>query len=892
VGRKPALGRSLAVLLAGFLVLIAALALPSPAGAYTCGTLVTCGTESTVFDYRSESGGGFLDACETWDIPDQPARAFKDDQNRVQLHFDIGPNRVYRNIGSSLDDASKSVDAGQGPRHDCTGAPGVAISGGEYDPSLFDDYEWLTAPYTLDGHTIYSLNHEEWRGWQAPAPWYCQLPPNNDTTKCWYNAIVLYTSTNSGDWFDRYPCCPPPTHLVATAPYQWVNQTGPYGTFSPSNIIERHDAVKNVDYYYSIFGAIAPGEGIRNCIMRTTNLASPTSWRAWGGSSFNVRFINPYTETGTNPSDHMCANIGFGFGSPDLSESLTYNTYYGKFMLFKGYGGASPGFYFMLSDDMIHWTSPRLVMSRVTQQAYVCGNEDPVRDPSILDPSSTLNFDGQSSRNFETVDQDAYLYYEIFRLQGGCSFGDNRDALRIPIHFLGTVPVASFTASSSPALIGNSLTLNASGTSDPSGNPITSYEWDLDGDNLYETNNGSNPILTTSPYRVQSGTIGLRVTDSEGLQDIVLKHVNIDGKMNMQPNNAPVPSPYAKEIGNAFSSAVGYGWVRQDSLGNATPTPLDLSANTIDRDKTDTDSYSQQQDTLLFMQYPTDGFKRKPDRTPGAWQMEVPCGTYTVTVSVGDSRYRPNSRDPGDSSVNQIDIEGRTAISGFVRTSTTRFMTATRTVPVCDGRLTIDAIGGTNTKLNYVEVTRVDPAKVNFQPAIEPQEPGYANDTGGAYSDTRGYGWVRQDSLLANTHVPLDLTPNARDRDHDNTDAYPQKLDTLLFMQYPANGFIQTAVRTPGAWEMALPCGSYDVTVSVGDSRYRPTSTDPGDSSVNTINIEGVNAIAGFTPTSANRFQSATRNVRVCDGRLTIDAIGGTNTKINYVEVAPVSFGA
>jgi hypothetical protein len=171
-----------------------------------------------------------------------------------------------------------------------------------------------------------------------------------------------------------------------------------------------------------------------------------------------------------------------------------------------------------------------------------------------------------------------------------------------------------------------------------------------------------------------------------------------------------------------------------------------------------------------------------------------------------------------------------------------------------------------------------------------PQESGYGNDTGAAYSDDRGYGWVRQDSLTANTHVPLNLTPNTRDRDLSDTDSFAQKLDTLLFMQYPANGSIQSAVRTPGAWEMALPCGTYDVTVSVGDSRYRPSSTDPGESSVHRINVEGVNAISGFTPTDANRFRSATTTVRVCDGRLTLDAIGGTNTKINYVEVSFVSF--
>ena len=48
-----------------------------------------------------------------------------------------------------------------------------------------------------------------------------------------------------------------------------------------------------------------------------------------------------------------------------------------------------------------------------------------------------------------------------------------------------------------------------------------------------------------------------------------------------------------------------------------------------------------------------------------------------------------------------------------------------------------------------------------------------------------------------------------------------------------------------------------------------------------------------LTSKTPNRFNatSATRTVRVCDGRLTIDSIGGTNTKINYVDVAPVSLG-
>jgi hypothetical protein len=892
VGRKSVRGGSLAVLLAGALLLLAAYALPSAAAAFTCGSNVTCGTESTVFDYKNEQTGNYIDACRQWDIPDQPARAFKDNQNRVHLHFDVAGNLVIRNIGSSLDDASLSVNAGQGPRHDCVSA--AAISGGQHDPALYDAWEWLSAPYTLDGQTIYAVMHEELRAWQVDpsAPYYCTLPANGDTTKCWYNALVLYTSGDSGNFFDRFPLNPPPTHLVASMPYRWVPGTGPYGFFAPSNIIAKREPVTNTTYYYTMPRAHEPNKPFPiTCLMRTTNLADPTSWRAWGGSSFNVRLINPYQETPVNPADHLCADIGKG-SVTGMTESLTYNTYYGKWMLVGATipSGSPSGFYFALSDDLLHWTSRIPLMNRTTQNDYVCGDPDPVRDPSILDPSSTTNADGQPSRNFETVDQNAYLYYKIFRMQGGCTLGDNRDLLRIPITFTGTVPAASFTASSSPALIGNSVTLNASATSDPGGNPITKYEWDFDLDDVYEVSSGSNPILNRTFTRVHSGTVALKVTDSEGLQDIVIKRLDVDGKMNMQPTGAPVPSTYAKEIGSAYSDSQGYGWVRQDSLGNPTPTPLDLTANTIDRDPADSDSYDQRSDTLLFMQYPDGGFKKKANRTPGAWQMAVPCGLYTVTVSAGDSRYRPNSRDPGEQSVHQVNIEGQAAISGFQPTSAERFRTATRTVPVCDGRLTIDAIGGTNTKLNHIDVTRAQPAKVNFQPGSVPQESGYGNDTGAAYSDSRGYGWVRQDSLSANTHVPLNLTPNTRDRDLGDTDSFSQKLDTLLFMQYPTNGLIQSVVRTPGAWEMALPCGTYDVMVSVGDSRYRSGSSDPGDSSVHRINIEGVNAISGFVPTDANRFQSATRTVRVCDGRLTIDATGGTNTKINYVDVAFAGF--
>jgi hypothetical protein len=76
--------------------------------------------------------------------------------------------------------------------------------------------------------------------------------------------------------------------------------------------------------------------------------------------------------------------------------------------------------------------------------------------------------------------------------------------------------------------------------------------------------------------------------------------------------------------------------------------------------------------------------------------MAVPNGSYTITLSVGDAAQTD--------STHKINIEGQTAINNFKPTATVRFASATKTITVADGRLTIDASGGNNTKLNYVDI--------------------------------------------------------------------------------------------------------------------------------------------------------------------------------------------
>ena len=329
-------------------------------------------------------------------------------------------------------------------------------------------------------------------------------------------------------------------------------------------------------------------------------------------------------------------------------------------------------------------------------------------------------------------------------------------------------------------------------------------------------------------------------------------------KVNFQPATSAVPSGYTADTGAAYDATRGSGWVQQ-----GTSTPLDLTRNTRDRARAGVDA---RLNTLIHMQYGDVGGTNGV-ATPGAWEYAVPAGTYQVTVSAGD-------QPPYDSS-HTVRVEGVTAISGFTGTAAAEFQPATATVTVTDGRLTVDAAGGRNTKLNYVEIARVTAdftLKVDFSDAATTPAPGYVRDSGGAYTAARGYGWV---DLGEGT--PVDLTGNGRNRNPAAGQSDP-RLATFMHAQLPAGS---AGVVTPGAWEAAVPTGSYQVTVAVGDAG---TAVD----SVDWANVEDQNAIAAFQPSASVKFATATRTVRVTDGKLTLSPAGGVNTKFAYIDITQV----
>jgi hypothetical protein len=77
-------------------------------------------------------------------------------------------------------------------------------------------------------------------------------------------------------------------------------------------------------------------------------------------------------------------------------------------------------------------------------------------------------------------------------------------------------PAATFTIAPQRALTGRNVTFDATSSSDVNGSPVR-YEWDLDGNGSHETDGGGSATTSTSYPKPQTITIGLRVTDNDGL---------------------------------------------------------------------------------------------------------------------------------------------------------------------------------------------------------------------------------------------------------------------------------------------------------------------------------------------------------------------------------------
>jgi YD repeat-containing protein len=134
-----------------------------------------------------------------------------------------------------------------------------------------------------------------------------------------------------------------------------------------------------------------------------------------------------------------------------------------------------------------------------------------------------------------TGDEDARVQqatYNVFSDMGVQP--DTPDGVTLDPGGSNHAPRAAFTISANPTKTNQTVTFNASSSSDTDGT-IVKYEWDLNNDGTFETNTGTNPVATRSFTAEGDFDIRLRVTDNGGATDLTVRTITV---LDNQPPTA------------------------------------------------------------------------------------------------------------------------------------------------------------------------------------------------------------------------------------------------------------------------------------------------------------------------------------------------------------------
>lgn len=327
---------------------------------------------------------------ENIDIPDEPCRAWFHPNGTITMLSTHTQARLDH--GPALDKL----------HHDCRP---VFNSTWDQDPAAFDDRTWLMSPWVPQpgAQTIYALAHMEFHGFSDTTNHSKCIDPSTgkpytkspEPLMCWYNAIVLLKSVDGGQNFQH--ALPPPQHLVASAPYRYPDTAAPgIGYGDMSNILQH----ESDGFLYIFANSRHDYLGMKrgHCLLRTKpeNLYNPKSWRAWGGSDFNITFINPYTNnTSVDPAKHACTPVDSMVLHPSF---IGYSTHHSQYI---AVGQAGPNMVFSLSENLIDWNTPT-VLRHLNTTKHVKEAYATLLDPTASSGRGNVDRVGQSS---------SYLYY-------------------------------------------------------------------------------------------------------------------------------------------------------------------------------------------------------------------------------------------------------------------------------------------------------------------------------------------------------------------------------------------------------------------------------------------------------------------------------------------------
>jgi hypothetical protein len=377
---------------------------PPPVTKTIAGIAVT-GQPVIVFDHTK-------DQQEQNNIPDGQVTAWREANGTVNLLIPAFEN--YRMRGPDL--THVIIDP-----H----AVFSSLASARQVPEDLDNYShWLQGPYSLDGHTFYSLAHSEWYACLLHND--CARKATNGSSaqlNSWVASTNAFVSRDGGATWQLNVGAG--SHIVANPGYHWTGSVAladsiylramnHSGLFQPSRVI--HEGA----YYYSVawylhrdftkidpaHGAYqAPVDGYGYVLLRTANLTDPTSWQAWSGGT-NFALVGAQPLTPFRPSQN---GVALNAAPAQIVYDTTAKTY---IMVFTVYGGHFPVYYM---------TTKTLANPSWSDATAIGGTGNLVTDPaghitgytgtnyvSIIDPSSP-------GYNFEfTGSGSPLLFYSTF----------------------------------------------------------------------------------------------------------------------------------------------------------------------------------------------------------------------------------------------------------------------------------------------------------------------------------------------------------------------------------------------------------------------------------------------------------------------------------------------
>jgi PKD repeat protein len=213
------------------------------------------------------------------------------------------------------------------------------------------------------------------------------------------------------------------------------------------------------------------------------------------------------------------------------------------------------------------------VNSGTTVNFNASASTDP--DGTIAKYEWDLDGDGSYETNTGTTATASKVYTGSGTINVGLRVTDSDGVAATTTRSLEVInrpPTASFTVSPSPATTNQTVTFNASASTDPDG-PLAKYEWDLDGNGSYETSTGTNPVATKSYAAKGNITVGLRVTDSGGATATTSKALTIT-------NQPPTPSfTVSPSPANTRQTVTFNGSTSKDPDGTIAKYEWDLDGN-------------------------------------------------------------------------------------------------------------------------------------------------------------------------------------------------------------------------------------------------------------------------------------------------------------------------